>query len=175
MTDLFDKTADYFALFDLERMARLCPTELELRYLKASRTVHPDRNKNNEDAAIEASARLNGAQEVLTNPWQRYPYLAELLEPGVMARTKNLDQMFLIEAMELGERVDEVRGNAQKASSLSSEVDASLISMAHEIEDCLTPGTSLSIEKAATLCHKATYLRRALEILKREEGSDLPV
>lgn len=210
LRDLADPELDHFERLQLERDPSVCPTTLELRYLRASRIVHPDlqqaRNGNGQstssnsegaestvfdrdavqaepprcpvELAIEASALLNEAQRVLAHPWERYPYLAELLVPGVMEATKQLDPSFLMQAMELGETVDEARGNPEATRAQKREIEGELVGYAHEVERLLRSGSSNGSEddvrQAARLCHEAKYYRRALEILEREETGPLP-
>ncbi len=123
-----ETSVNHFQRLNVAPCARLCPTELELHYLKASRKVHPDRIGRNggpssEGEALEAAALLNEAQSTLADPWDRYVYLIETLEPSAMSDTKQLDPAFLMQAMELGERVDSVRGDAAASSELAKDID----------------------------------------------------
>jgi hypothetical protein len=213
LEELADPRADHFARLKLERDPAVCPSTLEIRYLRASRIVHPDRVQAMQSAAngpsapsgsggdatsmesrghaasaqapecpvtvaLEASALLNEAQRILAQPWERYPYLAELLVPGVMEATKQLDPMFLMEAMELGERVDDARRAAaedpQAAIRLKKEIEGQLIDYARQVEERLRDGDEAKVRDAARLCHEAKYFQRALEILERLDDGGIP-
>ncbi|PIE22612.1 MAG: hypothetical protein CSA62_11605 [Planctomycetota bacterium] len=172
---LADPSVDHFTRLHIKRDPAVCPTTLEIRYLRASRLVHPDTNNDTSgQAAIEASALLNEAQRILAKPWERYPYLAELLVPGVMDATKQLDPIFLMEAMELGEEVEAARQQAEARIEKQYEIEGKLVAYAHEIEELLRSENDDKVRKAARLCHEAKYYQRALEILKREKRDGIP-
>ncbi len=160
---------DHFGLLGLEPSPSIDPDELEIRYLKASRKVHPDLNRDREEAElIEASSRLNEAYRVLKDPWRRLPYLAELYSPCILEETKNMAPCFLMEAMELGEMVEEAHAHPEKALELERDLSQRLDRLQARIEDLLQDTTHA--DEAARLCHEARYVLRALSNLRREES-----
>lgn len=156
---------DHFERFGLGRSARIDLDELERRYLRKSREVHPD--LNDDEAAIVESAALNKAYRVLRDPWQRYAYLAELYCPGVMDANKRLCPTFLAEAMELHERAVEAQQSERARVELETRVADELARFTDRIEAALE--SEAGARDAAVLCHQARYLQRTLETLQDTE------
>lgn len=159
---------DHYALLGLEPSPTVDADSLELKYLKASRKVHPDLNRDVEEAElIEASSRLNEAYETLSDPWKRLPYLAELYSPCILEETKNMAPCFLMEAMELGEMVEEAHEHPELAEKLEAELQQRLEALRVKIEALLADRSQAA--EAARLCHQARYIQRALSNLRRIE------
>lgn len=72
---------DYFELFGLELKLRIDPADLEQRFYRLSRQLHPDRYMRaipaERERAEQASAALNDAYRILRNPLTRAEYLLE--------------------------------------------------------------------------------------------------
>ena len=72
----------HFALFDLQPAFRLDLDQLAARYRELARSVHPDRfadaDEREQRAALEHSASLNEAYQVLKNASARARYLLGL-------------------------------------------------------------------------------------------------
>lgn len=68
-------TADYFRFFGLERRLNLDPSDLQTRYYRLSRLVHPDRfqrgTPNERRFSQDATAILNDAYRTLRDPVAR--------------------------------------------------------------------------------------------------------
>ncbi len=160
---------DHFALLDLPRSPRLDPETVEQQFFRKSRETHPD--LATDDAASESAvllqAELNEAFRVLSKPWTRYAYLAELLQPGVMTNTKKLPPTFLMQAMELSEAAAEVRGDDARAT-LRQRLTAEREELRQAAEEALVAGDATT---AAGACHRARYYDRALETLARVDHS----
>ena len=111
----------------------------ERNYLRLSREQHPDFQTIGDAAAAEranqASARLNEAWTVLSDPEARAEYLLELHDPGVMDRSKTLSPAFLGEAMDLSEEAEAARRNPQAATRLRMQVQADVNSRLAEVLD----------------------------------------
>lgn len=161
---------DHYRLLGLEPSPKIDLDDLEMRYLKASRRVHPDLNQDRDELElIEASSRLNAAWETLRDPWKRLPYLAELYSPCILEETKNMAPCFLMEAMELGEMVEEAHEHPELAEGLEKDLRRRLDRQQARIEDLLEdPGKAA---EAARLCHEARYVQRALSNLRRRDQS----
>ena len=142
--------------------------DLEIKYLKASRRVHPDLNQDRDELElIEASSRLNEAWNTLRDPWKRLPYLAELYSPCILEETKNMAPCFLMEAMELGEMVEDAHAHPEMAEALEKELRQRLDKLQSRIEDLLQDSGKAA--EAARLCHEARYVQRALTNLKKSK------
>ncbi|MAE77661.1 MAG: hypothetical protein CMJ85_12425 [Planctomycetes bacterium] len=153
-------TVDHFERLGLERGGRLDAKELEAQYVERCRKVHPD--LYGEDAIVDAAA-LNEAHRVLADRWQRYAYLAELWQRGVMDATKNLCPTFLAQAMALFEEAQAAQDSEAERADIEARVRHDLSSYAQRIETLLVGPEGA--HDGAVLCHQARYLQRALERL----------
>lgn len=122
---------DPFALFDLPRRHALDRAALEERYRELSADAHPDRVVAEGPAArreaVERASRINAAYRVLRDPVLRAEALVRLA--GVDLESTDPErgaprpsQAFLLEIIDLRERLDEAPGAA--AAALQGEVEA---------------------------------------------------
>ena len=78
-------TPCHFALFDLQPSFRLDMEQLAVRYRELARQVHPDRfadaGEREQRIALERSACLNEAYQILKTPSQRARYLLAMRGP----------------------------------------------------------------------------------------------
>lgn len=127
---------DYFEFFGLERKLNLDTAELERRFHRLSRELHPDRHVRSTPAererALEASAILNDAYRTLRNPVARAEYFLKRGDARPAADPDLLDDVF-----ELNEALEELRaGDAsvrprlkaagERFARMRAEIDASL-------------------------------------------------
>ncbi|MCA8954420.1 MAG: Fe-S protein assembly co-chaperone HscB [Planctomycetes bacterium] len=138
---------------------------LETRYRRLATESHPDFNRGLDAAAhvemLERAARLNDAFHVLRDPWRRAVALIELRDAQAMQQTKTLCPVFLMEAMETREAVDDAA--LDRLATLRSEIEAKL---AHYLEDVRGHLARGEVRTAATLVHQSNYYRKALADLK---------
>ncbi len=138
--DLFD--GDYFALLGLDRSVRLDASRLESMYRKLLLLVHPDRfataGATERRLALQATAHLNKAYQVLNDEAGRAAYLLEL--EGVMPdgeRTVS-DAAFLAEQMDFREQLQLCRQSLQSVTALeelADRVNARTAEMVRKFED----------------------------------------
>ncbi len=99
---------EYFQLFGIEPAFTVDAAGLERRFYALSRKLHPDvyarSSPQEQQAALDATARLNDAYRTLRDPYLRAEYL--LKHFGVPSRGA-LDPEFLEDIFELNERVEE--------------------------------------------------------------------
>ena len=140
----------------------------ERNYLRLSRTLHPDFQPAGDEAAAEraneATARLNEAWAVISDPEARAEYLLELRDPGVMDRTKTLSPAFLAEAMELSEEAETAAGTLAAAAlrtRVQADAEARLASVLRP-DAWVQPDT----RRLATTLHELRVLRRVLRDLE---------
>ncbi len=102
-------TPDYFQFFGLERKLALDPGDLESRFHKLSRQLHPDRfaraTPAERERALEASAVLNDAYRTLRDPVARAEYV--LKQQGL--EQAKAPQELLQEVFELNMALEELR------------------------------------------------------------------
>jgi molecular chaperone HscB len=140
----------------------------ERNYLRLSRTLHPDFQPAGDEAAAErandATARLNEAWSVISDPEARAEYLLELRDPGAMDRAKTLSPAFLAEAMELSEEAEAAAKDPAAAAVLRARVqadtDARLVAVLRPAA-WVQPDT----RRLATTLHELRVLRRVLRDL----------
>jgi molecular chaperone HscB len=166
---LLDEAPDatHFERLGLPRSAALDLAAAERNYLRLSRVLHPDFQTAGDETAAErsneASARLNEAWSVLSDPEARAEYLLELLEPGVMDRSKTLSPAFLAEAMELSEEAETAAGTLA-AAALRARVQADSEA---RLAAVLRPAAweQPDTHRLATTLHELRVLRRVLRDL----------
>ncbi|MGE5568029.1 MAG: Fe-S protein assembly co-chaperone HscB [Rhodospirillales bacterium] len=105
-------TPDYFQFFGLERKLALDAADLEDRFHKLSRQLHPDRYARatpaERERALEASAVLNDAYRTLRDPVARAEYV--LKQQGTAESKAAPPQELLNEVFELNMALEELRG-----------------------------------------------------------------
>jgi len=108
-------TPDYYEFFGLPRQLSLDAEDLQNRFYKLSRLLHPDRYTRRSEQerrfSLEASSILNDAYRVLKDPIQRAEYV--LRQEGFPAgeqRNKDVPPELLEEVFELNMALDELRG-----------------------------------------------------------------
>jgi len=167
---LLDEPADatHFQRLGLPATTALDAAAAERNYLRLSRALHPDFHGGADEAATgranAATAVLNEAWSVLSEPASRAEYLLELLEPGVMERSKQLSPAFLAEAMDLSEEADAAARDPRAAAGLRARVQAEADT---RLASVLAPGAWVEPDarRLATTLHELRVLRRVLRDL----------
>ena len=140
----------------------------ERNYLRLSRALHPDFQAPGDEAAADrandATARLNEAWAVISDPEARAEYLLELRDPGAMERSKTLSPAFLAEAMELSEEAEAAAREPAAAAKLRARVQADADA---RLASVLSPAAwaSPDTRRLATALHELRVLRRVLRDL----------
>jgi molecular chaperone HscB len=120
----------HFERLGLPRRFSVDPTAIEREYLTRSRAVHPDFHQlgtaAEQRASLEQTAALNEAYLTLKEPFRRAEYLLGLMGGPSAQAEKNLDQAFLLEMMELRERIEDARAahDAAATSAIEAELTA---------------------------------------------------
>lgn len=101
--------ADPFALLGLPRRFRLSPTEVQVAHLRRLAHLHPDRVQDPVERieAARAAAMLNQARSILEDEEQRANALLVLLGGAAPESDRSLPDGFLLEMMEVRERIEE--------------------------------------------------------------------
>jgi molecular chaperone HscB len=118
---------NYFELFGLPVAFELDVAQLGVRYRELAREAHPDRYASGSDSerrlAMQMTTLFNEAFRVLKQPTARASYLLELKGARLAVGTAAaVDPAFLMEQMELRERLDEARGDRVALDALSWNV-----------------------------------------------------
>jgi molecular chaperone HscB len=121
---------DHFERLGLPRRFSVDPAAVEREYLARSRAVHPDfhhlGSSAEQRASLELTAALNEAYLTLKDPARRAEYLLTLLGGPTAQQEKNLDQAFLMDMLELRERIEEARaaGDPAVVGAIEAELTA---------------------------------------------------
>lgn len=133
---------NYFQLFDIEDSFDIDLNQLSSTYQSLQKMVHPDRfahaSSQEQLLAVQKSAEINDAYQVLKNPLKRAEYL--LIQRGVdMPNEKNTygDTSFLMRQMELREMLEEVK-HANDVESALFEAQQVLATEYHAISGQMT-------------------------------------
>ncbi len=116
----------HFALFDLQPSFRLDLDDLAVRYRELARTVHPDRfadaPEREQREALEQSANLNEAYQVLRHAPQRARYLLTLSGAELPLEVTVQDPDFLLQQMHWREELEELQDSADLAGVAAFKV-----------------------------------------------------
>lgn len=129
-----DKQDNYFAWFDLPVAFQINQDALASRYRELQRQYHPDRFANHPDEqqkAVQWSAQLNTAYDILNSDVKRASYLLELSGCPISLNTSIADTDFLMSQLELREQLDEAEV-VEQLVGLRLEVEEWLQSLSRE-------------------------------------------
>lgn len=118
----------YFALLELKPHFDINLTDLADRYRKKVAVAHPDRfvsaSEREKRLALEHSANLNEAYQILKTPSQRARYLLSLRGGAVPLETTIQDPEFLMQQMQWHEELDDLKEqpNAQLLANFKSRI-----------------------------------------------------
>lgn len=167
-----DLSSTYFQLFGLPAAYDLDGETLAQRYRELQRAVHPDRFVNAQDAerrlSVQLAARINEGFRTLKDPLARARYLLEIAGIELDDRDMQLDGAFLMEQMELRERMDEARAAAdagQRLTALSRDIDARQQALLGELAALFRDSDRDALLQARTLTRKLQFFRRLVEEL----------
>tara|TARA_B100000809_G_scaffold220962_1_gene228962 strand:+ start:2799 stop:3326 length:528 start_codon:yes stop_codon:yes gene_type:complete len=115
---------NYFQLFNIEVSFDVDLQQLSSNYQTLQKTVHPDKfvhaSEQEQRIAVQKSAHINDAYQILKNPLQRAQYM--LVQRGVEMPNEQhsfQDTSFLMRQMDLREMLEDVKHSA--------DVDAALL------------------------------------------------
>ena len=131
--------SNYYDFFGLEHWLDLDMKDLEKRFYALSRQYHPDRftlkSREEQQAALDATAILNDAYRTLRDPLARAEYLLkengfDIGEQG----TKNVPPELLEEVFELNMALEELRGGDESARAALEEARLKFVAMRDGID-----------------------------------------
>lgn len=165
-----DLSTNFFALFGLPVSFDVDLDALAQRYREMQRAVHPDRFANASEAerrlSMQLAARLNEGLQTLRDPLARGRYLLELRGVELNDRDTALDGAFLMEQMELRERLDAVTGseNPQLAlQNVSRDIQARNQELTAQMAAALAKQDAEALQDARDKMRKLQFFRRLQE------------
>lgn len=163
-------TDDFFVLFDLPVSFDVNLSALAERYRKAQREVHPDKFANASEAdrrlSVQMAARVNEAHRVLKDPLARGRYLLELLGVELNDMDTKFDGAFLMEQMELRERLAEVKGSAnphKQLQTIKQDIKSQSENLVSKMAELLEAADADSLQQARDATRKLQFFRRLNE------------
>ena len=155
-------TSNHFELFGLAPAFSLDLARLDSAYRDIQSQVHPDRYAHAGDAERRASmqmtTRVNEAYRTLKSPVQRARYLLELNGVDVGFETNTaMPREFLMEQMELRERLEEAR-DAATLALLQDDLAVQSKKLEAQIRE--TIDARRDFHGAADLVRKLMFLQR---------------
>jgi len=161
---------DFFVLFDFPVSFDVVLCSLAERYREAQRAVHPDKFANASEAerrlSAQLAARVNEAYRVLKDPLARGRYLLELRGVDLDDMDTTFDGAFLMEQMELRERLADVKGSAnphQQLEIITRDINAQSKSLIAQMAKLLEATDMDSLQQARVATRKLQFFRRLHE------------
>ncbi len=166
-----DASTDYYKIFGFPVSFDIDTAALTQRYRQLQRSVHPDRFASATDRerrlSVQQAAFINQAFQTLKDPLLRARYLLELSGMDLNEESNTvIDAEFLMEQMELRERLEAVRDESDAHASLV-ELMQDIDGRIREAHDRLTrlfgASTPESLEQARTTTLQMQFLKRLEE------------
>jgi molecular chaperone HscB len=177
---MLDFNRNYFELFGLPPAFALSRESLEHAYRDIQAEIHPDRFAHAGEAeqrlAMQWTARVNEAYQILRQPFERARYLLELQGIDAMdARNTAMPADFLVQQMTWRERLEEAR--AAKDLVALQRMEAETRTQAEQLERQLAEllDERHDYVQAAEVLRKYRFLDKLLlEIDAAMEAIDIP-
>ena len=160
---------NYFELFDLPVSLQVNKQGLSKKYFELQKQHHPDfftqQDEADQKEALEKSSLVNKALKVLQNPDQTIQYVLQLKSLLTENEKYALPPDFLMEMMELNEKLEEA-----DAETFKQEVDALETTLNKDVKDIIENYadehiTTEQLLKIKEYYFKKKYLHRILERL----------
>lgn len=173
-----DISKNYFELFALPVSFHIDTSQLSARYLELQKALHPDRHAHLSDRERRLSeqytAYLNEALTALKAPLSRAQYLLHLNGIDVSSEASvKLEPMFLMQQMELRERLEDIPALADPFSALEElgqEVDAMLAELREQFAQLYGQG---ELHAASVAVRKMQFLEKlVVEVENLEDRLD---
>ncbi len=157
---------DYFEFFGLPPKLALDLADLEQRFYRLSRELHPDRFQRatpaERERSLEASAILNDAYRTLRDPILRAEYV--LKRQGLAADSKQVPPELLEEVFAMNEALEErdakqLEAGRARFEKLRAEADAEL----PRLFDRFDAGDSAALGRIRAVLNRRRYIMNLLE------------
>lgn len=173
---------DFFAFFGLPTAYDIDTRELTSRFRELQKQLHPDRHahlsEREQRLAVQYTAYLNEAFNVLKSPLPRAQYLLKMR--GVDTTNESsvkLDPMFLFGQMELRESLEEAKNAADAEGQLESMAETAgveVAALADQFSKLILDGSDAALSSAETLVRKMQFaVKLQNEIEQAENELDL--
>lgn len=167
----------HYALFELQPSFEIDLEMLSSRYRELARKVHPDRfadaGETEQRHAIERSANLNEAYQVLKTPSRRARYLLTLQGREMPLEATVQDPAFLMQQMQWREELEDLQDQADLAgvASFKTRLKAAQQELNDSFARVWTDGAQR--EEAERLVRRMQFLDKlSQEVRQLEERLD---
>jgi molecular chaperone HscB len=171
-----DLSSSFFVLFDLPVSFDIDLGLLSERYREAQRAAHPDKFARAADAerrlSVQVAARINEAYRVLKEPLSRGRYLLELQGVDLNDADTAFDGAFLMEQMELRERLAGVKSSAepeQQLQAVADDIAAHSRTLIAQMSAQLLEASAESLQQARDVTRKLQFFHRLGEEIEALE------
>ncbi|MBL1278130.1 MAG: Fe-S protein assembly co-chaperone HscB [Ectothiorhodospiraceae bacterium] len=165
-----DLSSNFFALFDLPVSFDIDLNALAECYRQAQRAVHPDKFANSSEAerrfSVQMAARVNEGYRILKDPLARARHMLEVLGVELDDMDTAFDGAFLMEQMELRERLADVKGSAdphQQLQTIAQNINAFGKTLTGQLAELLLAADVESLQQARVITRKLQFFRRLNE------------
>lgn len=161
---------DYFQLFGLPESYEVDTAILMQRYRELQHSTHPDRfasaSEQEQRLSVQLAAHINEAYQTLKHPLHRARYLLEQRGIDPVRQAPALDSDFLMEQMELRERIDSL-GNQTDGLTALIDVRDGLVNRLRDLQQQFARLISSHDSEETGLAHadfnKMQFLYRLLD------------
>jgi molecular chaperone HscB len=172
-----DYVLNFFELFDLTPSFDLDLTQLSIRYRALQRQYHPDQLQaiqlQNQQASadqailaqLEQSSKVNEAYETLRIAAKRAAYLLELNKQSISLEQSIGDTVFLQNAIEVREQLDEV-DSPEALDGLRTEINQWIEALSNEFRIDYAEN---DWAEARETCRKLVFMQRILNDIDNAE------
>jgi molecular chaperone HscB len=162
-----DLSSTYYELFRLPVSYSVDTEVLAQRYRELQRAVHPDKFASAQDAerrlSVQLASRINEGFRVLKDPLSRARYLLELRGVEINDQDTALDGAFLMDQMELRERMDEAKDAADplhQLQQLGQDIAAREQALIAELTAQFQADDEAALLRARDTMRKLQFFRR---------------
>ena len=167
----FTQTQNFFELFGLPAAYTINTEKLTARYRELQKATHPDRFAAGTDQdrllAVQHTAFINDAYQTLKDSIKRGHYLLALAGVDVgNGESHALDSDFLMQQMELRERLDDIRNNPRADEAIkkfSDDLDRQIESLDHQLQAAFDSEINRDLNRALDIVRRMQYLARLHE------------
>jgi molecular chaperone HscB len=172
---------DYFEFFGVPRKLSLDPADLQQRFYRLSRLLHPDRytrkSAREQQYSLDATAVLNDGFRVLRDPVRRAEYVLAAAGLDISEqRGKNVPPELLEEVFELNMALEELRegdqaarpqleGALQHFQDLQSGIDSQLEALFAQYDEKQDRSV---LEEIRGVLNRRRYIRNLIKEVEKE-------
>lgn len=169
-------TDNFYDLFELPLGFEIDTKALSERYRQLQRLTHPDRfasaSEQEKRVAMQQASLVNEAYQTLKSPLARARYLLSLKGVEIDDADTSMDTGFLMQQMELRERLEAIPNAADPFDALTAlrdDVERLERELTSQIEDAFEIADAEALERGKQAVRKLQFFERLLSELEEAE------